>query len=211
MCWPIFGAAGATMSAGAASTLSILNTVASVGSVVMNYMGQMQQAAAQEAYYQANKQASDTATADSYRQTLEQQRLDQANDARKTNSYLLQARQNVGTALASNQNEGNSLNMTLRDLMGQADRNIALTEADAAIRDQNVQNQLAAIGAQGANRVASVQRGQSPNFLSMAISGLGTYTQSRLSSKQFQYSNPMTQTRQPQAYWDIYPKARGGR
>lgn len=197
MCFPLVGAAaaGAGMSAGAINTLSIINTVASVGSVMASYIGQMQQAAAQNAMYEANKAASDTATQNQYAAAMEQQRLDMANDARKINAYQLQAREAQGTALASSQNEGNSLNSTLRDLMGQADRNIALTEADAAIRNQNYLNQLDAIGAQGVNRVNAVSRGQDPSALSAILSGLGAYGQSQLSSKQFDYSNPMAQTR----------------
>lgn len=197
MCFPLVGAAaaGAGMSAGAISTLSVINTVASVGSVLASYMGQMQQAAAQNALYEANKAASDSATQDQYRAAMEQQRLDMANDSRKINAYQLQAREAQGTALASNQNEGNSLNNTLRDLMNKSDRNIALTEADALIRNQNYLNQIDAIGAQGANRVNSVQRGQDPSALSAILSGLGAYGQAQLSSKQFDYTDPMTQTR----------------
>ena len=197
MCLVLGGAAaaGAGMSAGALSTLNILNTVASVGSVVASYVGQMQQAATQNALYEANRAAANDATQNQYRAAMEQQRLDMANDSRKINAYQLQAREAQGTALASSQNEGNSLNMTLRDLMGRADRNIALTQADAAIRDQNYLNQMEAIGAQGVNRINSVQRGQDPSALSAILSGLGAYGQAQLSSKQFDYTDPMAQVR----------------
>lgn len=195
MCLPIAAAAG--LSHGALSTLSILNTVASVGSTVLGFAAQQQQAAAQDAMYEANKQNAANAEAQQYAAALEQHRLDEANDVRRQNENNLAAYRAAGTARASSMNEGNSYNATLRDLMNQSARNNALIESDAQIRDQNLQNQLAGIGAQYANRVSSVQKGTSPSYLQLAVSGLGSYMNSQLGLKQFQYSNPMQQYRKP--------------
>lgn len=193
MCIPL--AAGAAITKGMASTLSIINTVASVGSAAVSYLGQVQEAATQNAAYAYNKQAANDAANTSYSAALQQANIAEKNEARQRNNAILEGMRARGTALASSQNEGNSTELTLKDLMRQSANDINIVDENAKIRSQQTQDNLASIQAQAANRIGSVGQATSPSILNLAISGIGAYAGSRLSTKQFQYSIPQNQTK----------------
>lgn len=149
----------------------------SAASAVMDFFAQSQQAKAQNEYAMMNAQSANDAAILKYGQEIARQREEEANKTRQRNQLMLDAMNARGTALASSQNEGNSLNMTLQDLTRQELRQINTIDADSKIdRQQGVDN-LYGIQKEAESRIAGVQTTSGPSLLNLAISGLGGFAQ----------------------------------
>ena len=147
----------------------------SAASAVMDFFAQSQQAKAQNEYAMMNAQSANDAAILKYGQEIARQREEEANKTRQRNQLMLDAMNARGTALASSQNEGNSLNMTLQDLTRQELRQINTIDADSKIdRQQGVDN-LYGIQKEAESRIAGVQTTSGPSLLNLAISGLGGF------------------------------------
>ena len=147
----------------------------SAASAVMDFFTQSQQAKAQNEYAMMNAQSANDAAILKYGQEIARQREEEANKTRQRNQLMLDAMNARGTALASSQNEGNSLNMTLQDLTRQELRQINTIDADSKIdRQQGVDN-LYGIQKEAESRIAGVQTTSGPSLLNLAISGLGGF------------------------------------
>lgn len=142
----------------------------------LSFMAESAQAKAQNEYAMQNAQSANEAAILKYGQEISRQREDEANKTRQRNQALLDAMNARGTALASSQNEGNSLNMTLADLTRQKLREINVIDADQKIDREQGRDNLYGIQKEAESRIAGVQTTSGPSLLNFAISGLGAVT-----------------------------------
>lgn len=138
-------------------------------------MAQAQEANAQNEYAYKNARSAIDAEILKFTQEQQRQREEEANKTRQRQEAWREGENARGTALASSQNEGNSLNMTLGDLTRQSLRQINVIDADAKIDRQQGLDNLYGIQKEAESRIAGVQTTSGPSLLSMAVSGLGAF------------------------------------
>jgi hypothetical protein len=153
-----------------------LGMVAGIAQGIVGYMGQQQQAQAQEAQYKANFQNAKTATFDKYdaiNKRVEQENAAASQQLQEASIEGAKARATARTAAAESHVAGLSVNNVLGDMyakQGRYERNTAVNydySRDYWIGEANSAH------AQGQNQVNSVPRGTKPNLFATMLNIFG--------------------------------------
>jgi len=152
-----------------------LSTTMQAASAVMGVVGAANEVRVQNQKFALNQQAAGQSAMEQSGMILARERADMEDAANASRDAFIEGKRAEGLALASSQNEGNSTNLTLRDLVRQAVNNINAADINKRRRIQQGNEELNAIGSQYSNRVNQVSRGDPTNILSAAVSGLGGF------------------------------------
>lgn len=154
-----------------------------IASTAASFASQQEAANRQNEAYAANVKAANSNAVEQYYQnnlSFVQEEAKAVQERMKTKEELVRTK---GTAVASSQNYGQSMNSVLQDLERQGAKADNVTDINIKNAKTNAVNTAKSIESQTKGRIDSVSQGAEPDLVATAISGLGPTLVAGIDSK----------------------------